>query len=77
MDELERAIDVTDILLQTTTGSGKFTRIRSRLTALYEHWMLSLNRLSHCTQVAVGIEGGSQTGVCVAGRPPVCEFGLG
>ena len=72
MDELERAIDVTDMILQATTGSGKFTRIRSRLTALYEHWMLSLNRLSHCTQVAVGIEGGSQTGVCVAGRPPVC-----
>ena len=34
--------------------------------------MLSLNRLSHCTQVADGIEGGSQTGVFVAGRPPVC-----
>ena len=72
VDELERAIDVIDMLLQTTTGSGKLVRVRSRLTALYEHWMLSLNRLSHCTQVAVGIEGGSQTGVGIAGRPLVC-----
>lgn len=73
VDEIERAIDVVDMLLQSgTAGSGELGRIRCRLTAMYERWMISFNRLSHCAQVAVGIMGGSETGVCVAGRPPIC-----
>ena len=37
MDEIERAIDVVDLLLQSgTAGSRELGQIRCRLTAMYD-----------------------------------------
>ena len=75
VDELEKVIDIVDVVLQggdMTANRGEFLRIRSRLTSLYERWSICLTRSSHCAQVAVGVSSGSRLlrHGC-AGRPPI------